>query len=124
MIVQDHPWFCDMPDDLRYLKPKEFQKPFIEKTMIFILPDKLKDFRRNLWHVRKRKNEEGAVYIPLFRVQCILDRDPLPPGYLGPFNVYPFYSKVARNKRHYLDYYMLFVFDGQPNYAKFRSLTA
>ncbi|NHO19336.1 hypothetical protein GOB90_10190 [Acetobacter oeni] len=112
-----------MPDDLRYLEPAELSKPFIEKTMIFILPDKLKDFRKNLWHVRKRENEEGAIYVPLFRARCILAEDPVPPGYSGPFSVYPFYSKVARNKRHYLDYYMLFILSGQSDQAKFRSLT-
>lgn len=123
MIVQDHPYFCDMPDDVRYLRPKELTRPFIEKTIVFVIPDRLKDFRRNLRHVRKRSNEDGAVYAPLFRARCLLASDPYPEGCVGPLDVYPFYTKVARNKRHYLDYYMLFLFDSQPEYAKFRSLT-
>lgn len=123
MLVQGHSFFSDMPEDVRYFKPRVFSKPFIEKTMVFVLPEKLKDFRRSLWHVRKCENEEGSNYIPLFRAQCILTEEAAPAGLEGPYDVYPFYSRVPRNKRHYLDYYMLFLFRSRPEYAKFCALS-
>lgn len=124
MIVQDYPFFCDMPEDMRYLRQETFSRPFIEKSIIFIIPDKIRDFRKNLYHVRRRENEEGAVYVPLFRGRCQLAHEPVTEGYSGPCDVYPFYTQVARNRRHYLDYYMLFLFRGQAEFAKFRDLTA
>ena len=111
-----------MPDSLRYMKVEEFPRPFIEKGIVFILPDKLRHFRRNLYHVRRRDDEDSATYAPLFRATCILESEPRPEGMFGPFDVYPFYTKVARNRRHYLDYYMLFLFDSQPDFARFRNL--
>ncbi|GBQ21114.1 hypothetical protein AA0472_0349 [Acetobacter estunensis NRIC 0472] len=122
MIVLDHPYFCDMPDSVRYMRPETFPRPFIEKGIVFVLPDKLKNFRRNLFHVRRRDDDSAATYVPLFRAKCILESDPRPPDLLGPYDVYPFYTKVARNRRHYLDYYMLFLFSGQPEFARFRAL--
>lgn len=122
MIVQDHPWFCDMPESLRYMRAEDLPRPFIEKGIVFILPDRLRHFRKNLYHVRRRDAEDSATYAPLFRARCILESEPHPEDMLGPFDVYPFYTKVARNRRHYLDYYMLFLFDGQPDFARFREL--
>ncbi|AQS84987.1 MAG: hypothetical protein ABF876_06550 [Acetobacter aceti] len=113
-----------MPEGLHYMREEEFPRPFIEKGIVFILPDKLKNFRKNLYHVRRRQDDDSALYVPLFRARCVLESEPRPEGMSGPFPVYPFYTRVARNRRHYLDYYMLFLFAGQSDLARFRNLTA
>jgi hypothetical protein len=124
VIVQDYPWFSDMPDCLYYMRAEEFPRPFIEKGIIFILPDKLKNFRKNLYHVRRRDNDDSALYVPLFRANCLLESEPCPKDMSGPFPVYPFYTRIARNRRHYLDYYMLFLLGSQSERARFNTLTA
>jgi hypothetical protein len=53
MIIQGYTYFCDMPDDARYLRSPQPDERFIEENMVFILPDRLRKFRRQLWHVRR-----------------------------------------------------------------------
>ncbi|MBS4075272.1 hypothetical protein KGY14_08705 [Ameyamaea chiangmaiensis] len=113
-----------MPDDLRYRTRPSTGAAFIEKDMVFVLPARLKDFRRHLHYVAEVPGSDSALYKPLFRATCIVDTYPAPPGFDGPRTIYPFYARVARNKRHYRDYYMLFLFRHQPEMAKFQMLNS
>ncbi|MFT8517518.1 MAG: hypothetical protein ABF673_10675, partial [Acetobacter persici] len=108
MIIQGYNFFCDMPDDMRYLRNSTPDENFIEENMIFILPDRLKKFRKNLWHVRRNAGATH-IYLPLFRVKTILEQDPIPPGYEGPLDVFQFYNHTSKRRSRALDYYLLFV---------------
>lgn len=121
MIIQGYNFFCDMPDDMRYLRNSTPDESFIEENMIFILPDRLKKFRKNLWHVRRNAGATH-IYIPLFRVKTILEQDPIPPGYEGPFDVFPFYTHTSKRRSRALDYYLLFVFRHKETYVQCKSL--
>lgn len=121
MIVQDHPYFCNMPDDMQYYRPDVFPSGFIEKSMVFALPDRLKKFRRNLWHVRRNPGED-AVYMPLFRVDCILKTDPPPLGLQGPLDAYPFYTRTTKTRSRELDYYVLFIFREKLSFMRCQEL--
>ena len=121
MIVQDHPFFCNMPEDMRYYRPLEFPEGFIEKSMVFIIPDRLRKFRRHLWHVRRNPGDE-AIYMPLFRVQCILPNDAAPAGLKGPLDVYPFYARTTKTRNKALDYYLLFLFRDRLSYQRCNQL--
>lgn len=118
MIIRDVAFHADMPDDMRYLRRPDGTQTFIEKDMIFLLPERLKDFRKNLYHVRRVNGSDSALYAPLFLVRCVIS-DAEMDGFSGPFDVFPFYEKIARNKRHYRDYYMLFLFRHQVDYRKY-----
>lgn len=121
MIVQDHPHFCNMPEDMRYYQPEHFGEGFIEKSMVFLLPERLKKFRRNLWHVRRNPGDD-AVYMPLFRVNCILPSEPAPAGLQGPFDVYPFYTRTTKTRSRELDYYVLFIFRDRMSWMRCKAL--
>ncbi|MFT9460206.1 MAG: hypothetical protein ABF611_11700 [Acetobacter orientalis] len=117
MIVQGYNFFCDMPQDMRYLRQESEGERFIEENMIFILPDRLRKFRKNLWHVRKNAGPTH-IYVPLFRVQTQLASELLPQGYAGPLDVYPFYTHTSRRRSRSLDYYVLFVFKDKTSFVK------
>lgn len=121
MIVQGYNFFCDMPDDTRYLRAAQPDERFIEENMIFILPDRFRKFRKNLWHVRKNAGPTH-IYMPLFRVQTLLASEPLPQGYDGPQDVFPFYTHTARRRSRSLDYYLLFLFKDKTSFVKCQQL--
>ncbi|MFT8645569.1 hypothetical protein [Gluconacetobacter sp.] len=122
MIVRDFAFHADMPDDMRYLRRPDGVQRFIEKDMIFLLPERLKDFRKDLYHVCRINSSDSALYGPLFQVRCVIADGAAVEGFEGPCDVFPFYEKVARNKRHYRDYYVLFLFRHQADYRKYRRL--
>ncbi|EHH67945.1 hypothetical protein [Gluconobacter morbifer] len=122
MIVQDHPYFCNMPEDMRYYRPAVFPEGFIEKSIVFVLPDRLRKFRRNLWHVRRNPGDD-AVYMPLFRVNCVLESEPQPTGLEGPFDIYPFYTRTTKTRSRELDYYVLFLFREKLAFLRCQELT-
>ncbi|GAN99901.1 hypothetical protein Gxy13693_033_075 [Komagataeibacter xylinus NBRC 13693] len=119
MIVQDTNFFCDMPADMKYLRDRNPPQNFLEQNMIFVLPQRLRKFRKNLFHVR-RTDADATVYAPLFQVRCITEHDPVPEGYDGPFDVFPFYTNPTRRRRRTLDYYVLFLFQDKLSYVRCR----
>lgn len=121
MKIQGYNFFCDMPDDMLYLRKESPDERFIEENMVFILPDRLRKFRKNLWHVRKNAGPTH-IYIPLFRVKTILASDPVPSGYEGPLDVFPFYAHTSKRRSRSLDYYLLFVFRDKASYVKCKLL--
>lgn len=117
MIVHGYNFFCDMPEDTLYLRRKTENERFIEENMVFILPDRLRKFRKNLWHVRKNAGPTH-IYMPLFRVHTLLASEPQPQGYDGPLDVFPFYTHTARRRSRSLDYYLLFLFRDKTSFVK------
>ena len=120
MKIQGYNFFCDMPDDARYLRRAQPDERFIEENMIFILPDRLRKFRRNLWHVRRNPGPVH-IYVPLFRVETLLESDPLPPEYGPPQDVFPFYTHTTRRRGRALDYYVLFIFRDKESYVRWNA---
>ena len=121
VIVRDAAFYVDMPDDMRYFRRPDGTQTFIEKDMVFLLPERLKDFRKNLYHVRRVNDPNSALYAPLFQARCVISVSGID-GFDGPNDIFPFYEKIARNKRHYRDYYMLFLFRHRADYRKYGRL--
>lgn len=125
MKIQGYNFFCDMPEDMQYLRRESPDERFIEENMIFILPDRLRKFRKNLWHVRKNAGATH-VYIPLFRVKTLLASEAaagaVPEGYEGPFDVFPFYAHTSKRRSRSLDYYLLFIFRDKTSFVKCKLL--
>ncbi len=86
-----------MPEDTRYLRRAQPDERFIEENMVFILPDRLRKFRRHLWHVRRNPGPVH-VYVPLFRVNTLVASEPLPAGYGAVQDVYPFYTHTTHRR--------------------------
>lgn len=121
MIVQGYNHFHDMPQDMRYLESSTESGGFIEHGMIFIVPARLRKYRRSLFHVRLNDGP-AAEYAPIFRCRCQTSSEPLPEGYDGPYDVYPFYARTSRTRGHRKDYYVLFLFRDKMSYVRFRDL--
>ncbi|AOX16007.1 hypothetical protein [Kozakia baliensis] len=121
MIIQDYNFYCDMPDDTQYLESATPQEGFIERNMIFLLPDRLRKFKKNLYHVR-RNTGPSNTYAPIFRVRCLTQSEILPEGYNGPFDVFPFYTHTTKTRARHKDYYVLFIFKDKLSYVKCKSL--
>jgi hypothetical protein len=122
MIVRDFKFNADMPDDMKYLRLPEKTSPFIEYGMIFIIPERLKNFRKNLFYVKKLQNEDSNIYQKLFPIKCITPDDQKHPEYEGPFDVFPFYEKSTLRKRNPRDYYLLFLFRHQADFRRYSHL--
>mgnify|MGYP001248190785 FL=1 len=122
MIVRNFAFYADMPDDMRYLRKPGGQPTWIEQDMVFLLPPRLKDFRKNLFHVRRAEKTESALYASLFQVKCVVAGQEDTTGFDGPYDVFPFYEKVFRRRRQYRDYYVLFLFRHKTDYQKYMRL--
>lgn len=121
MIIRGYNFFCDMTPDMQYLRNHDPVDGFIERNMIFVLPDRLRRFRKNLYHVR-RNTGPSHEYSPLFRVRSQLRSDPVPAGYDGPCDVFPFYANATMTRTRHKDYYVLFIFRDKMSWARFRQI--
>ncbi|QOF95628.1 hypothetical protein IFJ82_02860 [Novacetimonas hansenii] len=121
MIIRGYNFFCDMTPDMQYLRNHDPVDGFIERNMIFVLPDCLRRFRKNLYHVR-RNTGPSHEYSPLFRVRSQLRSDPVPAGYDGPCDVFPFYANATMTRTRHKDYYVLFIFRDKMSRARFRQI--
>ncbi|MCP1242225.1 hypothetical protein GOB86_06605 [Acetobacter lambici] len=121
MIIQGYNYFCDMPEDAQYLRSPQPDERFIEENMVFILPDRLRKFRRHLWHVRRNPGPVH-VYVPLFRVNTVMASEPLPAGFGAAQDVYPFYTHTTHRRGRALDYYVVFIFKDKDSYVRCQTL--
>lgn len=122
MIVRNFAFYADMPDDMRYWRKPDGQQIWIEQDMVFLLPERLKDFRKNLFHVRREERADSTLYSALFQVKCVVGAQDTPPGFDGPHDVFPFYEKIQQRRRNYRDYYVLFLFRHKRDYQKYQRL--
>lgn len=122
MIVRNFAFYADMSDDMRYMRRNDGGQTLIEQDMVFVLPPRLRDFRKNLFHVRRVEKSDSTLYAPLFQVRCVMADHEAMQGFDGPCDVFPFYEKSFRRRRNYRDYYVLFLFRHKVEYQKYLRL--